>query len=376
MPPIWKIRRELNRLAFEPFRWTKEAGQRLYLRRYYDLVQSRQIRLSAGALDLGQEACIYLIFPTKGVLPSHVRALRTLVDAGITPVAVSNLPLSDNDRELLYPLTMQVIERPNVGYDFGGYRDGVLELAERLPALNRLWLMNDSTWLIPQPTNWFEDARKLNVDFVGATSNFAMPRVDPERFRDISWTFSNTHRNFHYASYALGIGSRILSDDDFLDFWKKLEIRNDKSRTVRRGEIGLTQFVLKKGFRHAATHEVDKLHTELAELDDLEIDQITQDLVIPPSTRLEEQRRSVLNSDPSSPEGRKDREAFILTAVSRHAAGYVLPAYTVKYRGFQFLKKSPVGSSDEAARTMRAIIARIGGDAGAEIAAEAQLISS
>ncbi|MEM7317425.1 MAG: hypothetical protein AAF408_00235, partial [Pseudomonadota bacterium] len=68
-------------------------GRRLYVRRYYDHVLARQIKRRSGAMTLGQEIGIYLIFPTDGVLPSHLRALREMKTAGITPLVVSNLPL-------------------------------------------------------------------------------------------------------------------------------------------------------------------------------------------------------------------------------------------------------------------------------------------
>ncbi|WP_082029635.1 rhamnan synthesis F family protein [Tateyamaria sp. ANG-S1] len=375
MPPLWKIRRELLRLISAPVRGATELVRSLYLRRYYDGVLARRIKRHQGVLPLGPEIGIYLIFPSNGVLPSHLRMLREMVASGISPFVVSNQPLSDTDRMLLTPLSAWVLERPNVGYDFGGYRDGVLEIADQLPSLSRLWLINDSVWLVPQKTSWFDDARTLGVDFVGATSNFAMPRVDPEKFREIKWSFSVHHRNFHYASYALGIGQSILQHPGFLRYWKQLEIRNDKSRTVRRGEIGLSQWVLKRGFSHGATYEVECLDAELTAMNDFEIDQIASDLIIPSSPRLEAERQRVLKSIPTNHTGRKDRIAIILSAVSRQASGYVLPGYSLRRRGFQFLKKSPLAASPQVAQSMHKLISRIEGEAGAEIYAEAQLIS-
>ncbi len=376
MPPLWKIRRELLRLFYAPFRGTVEFVRMLYVRRYYDSVLSRQVKRHSGTLPLSQEIGVYLIFPSHGVLPSHLRMLREMKAAGIAPFVVSNLPLSEENRAQLAPLAAFILERPNVGYDFGGYRDAVLELVDQLPDLKRLWLLNDSTWLIPQPTSWFEDARALNVDFAAATSNFATPRVDPDRFRDIDWAFSVDHKNFHYASYALGIGSKILRDSDFLTYWQKLEIRNDKSRTVRRGEIGLSKWVLAKGYSHRATCEVDRLDIELAVLDDVEIDCIAHDLIIPENPWLESQKTRILQSNPNSPNGRDDRIALILMAVSRHACGYVLPGYTLRRRGFQFLKKSPLKQSSQTVQSMHRLISRLDEEIGAEISSEAEMISS
>ena len=370
--PLWKLKREFARLGRKIAHAPIEFLRMLYVRRAYDLTRIWKTSIHIGQQATTGEIGIYLIFPKDGILPSHVSALKDMIEAGIAPFVVSNLPLDAEDLERLSPYAWQIMERPNFGYDFGGYRDAVLELAPRLQELDYLWIINDSAWFVPQARSWFDCARALGVDYCGATSNFAMPRADPERFREISWNFRTDHRNFHYASYALGIGPRILCDSAFLSYWKKLEIRNDKTRTVRRGEIGLTQWVIKRGFSHRATCEVDRLDAELLEMPDNEIDRITRELVIPDDDRLEQVKRDVLVSDHTSTIGRADRIACILAAVSRRASGYALAGYTLRCKGFQFLKKSPLWLSKEGACVTLQIIDRIDGERGVEIAHEAR----
>lgn len=326
-------------------------------------------------MPLRNEVGIYLIFPETGVLGSHYHMIDEMNSQGISPFVVSNLPLREEERIQLLPKVFRLMERPNVGYDFGGYRDGILDLAPVLGSLERLWLLNDSVWLVPQSRSWFEDAREMSVDFMAASSNFAMPRVDPVKFKEIQWGYLTTHRNFHYASYALGFGLKIIQNSDFLDFWKFYELRNDKTRTVRRGEIGLTQWVLKCGFSHGATFGIAKLNQELDLLNASEIDQIARDLIIPEDITLEAIKAEVLLSDPDSASGRADRVALILTAVARQASAYALPAYTLN-RGFQFLKKSPLWLSSESSVAMLRLIERIEGPVGVQIRSEAQKLKS
>lgn len=375
LPPRWKIQRELVRAARKALKLPPELLRRVYFRRYYDWILSHQIKRSSGTLTLGSEIAIYLIFPKSGILPSHISALKQMVAAKISPIVVSNQPLGTDDKTAISPYCALIIERPNFGYDFGGYRDGVLEVANRFETLDRLWLLNDSVWMFPRQSTWFDDARELNVDFAAATSNFAMARVDAADFRDITWKFQVTHRNFHYASYALGVGSAILKDPNFLKYWRKLEIRNDKTRTVRRGEIGLSKWVLKHGYSHRATCEVDTLDKELMDLTDTELDSVVRDLVIPGvipgDIAMDDVKTDVLRLNVSSCNGRSDRVALILTAVSRYACVYSLPAYIMRYRGFQFLKKSPLWLSPISAGLMLKIISRIPGDVGDEILQEA-----
>lgn len=133
--PTWKIKRELQRMQHSGTSFFSELVRRLYFRRYYDLVTSKEIRRSNGAAPLQREVAIYLIYPGRGILASHLFMLRELQREGISPIVVSNLPLRHQDRDRLLDTATLIIERPNVGYDFGGYRDGILDIAETLPAL-------------------------------------------------------------------------------------------------------------------------------------------------------------------------------------------------------------------------------------------------
>ncbi|MGI8397227.1 rhamnan synthesis F family protein [Agrobacterium deltaense] len=369
----WKMRRELKRLGKQLLNLPGEVLRWVYFRRWYDFQTSRAIRRTSGHISIGDEVGIYLIFPKNGLLATHLTMIEEMRQAKISPVIVSNLPLSEDDRAQLIPIVARIIERPNVGYDFGGYRDGFLELAPELACLEKVWMLNDSVWLVPQSTSWFNAARALNTDLVAATSNFAMQKVDPHRYREITWKYSTSHKNFHYASYAIGFGKRILRDPEFMRYWRKLQITNDKTRTVRRGEIGLTQWALRHDFSHAATYDVSKLDEELSRCENIEIDRIARELVIPDDAALESLQEDVLRTDFNTEGGRLNRIALILTTVSRRASAYALPAYSLR-RGFHFLKKSPLWLSSGGATAMAKLIAKIEGPMGDDIRSEAIML--
>lgn len=126
--PIWKIKRELAR----PIQQLKQLPQRvstfLFAKHYYDWFLAGKLCAYEGDIDTTQKIAIYLIFPNKGLLKSHLIALKSLVDDNYTPIVVSNLPLNDEEKAVILQNCCLLIERPNFGYDFGGYRDGVLEL--------------------------------------------------------------------------------------------------------------------------------------------------------------------------------------------------------------------------------------------------------
>jgi lipopolysaccharide biosynthesis protein len=363
----WKVKRELLRIGKTAQDATAELVRKLYFRRHYDLVTRKTIKRTPGAVPLGKEVAIYLVFPDSGLLASHLCMLSELRQAGISPIVVSNLPLSDEDRDRLHDDVYTIIERPNVGYDFGGYRDGILELAENLHRLDRVWLLNDSAWLVPQATSWFEHARAMGNDFVGATSSFSIlrktllgtKRWNISDYRSIIWTHDPNNRDFHYASYALCIGSAILRDRKFMSYWEKLDIRNDKKRTVRRGEMGLSQWVLKHRYTHAATFEINHLDKELEELSDTELDRVARELVIFRGTELAALKTRVLALQPNSLEGRAERTGLILTAVARQGSVYALAIYILRRHHFPFLKKSLLSLSSDGPGTLLEFIASL-----------------
>ncbi len=378
--PFWKIKRELHRLRREGQGFLRELPRKLYFRRYYDLVSRKAIRRTIGKSTLQGEVAIYLIFPENGVLDSHLFMLRELQRDGIDAVVVSNLPLTDDDRDRLLETAARIIERPNVGYDFGGYRDGILDIAEILPELDRVWLLNDSVWMVSKSVSWFAQARAMNKDFTGATSSFSIlrktmlgaRRYEATDYRNIIWRHQPENPSFHYGSYALCIGKAILQDARFLNYWRKLEIRNSKKHTVRRGEIGLSQWALRHGYSHGATHEIDCLPQELSELSDAELDQTARELILFKDTALAGIRPDVLLTDASSANGRAERMGLILTAVARHGSAYALALYDLRYTTFPFLKKSPLWLSSDGPTRMLKLTADFSTPRNSHIALEAR----
>lgn len=369
--PSWKLKRELTRLLKQTLRLVPNTWEYLTLTRQYDGTLSNRQKRHQGDKTIASEVAIYLIFPKNGVLKSHLQMLEALNGEGIAPVLVSNQPLSSTDIEELRPHCALIIERPNIGYDFGGYRDAILELEAYLPDLDRLYILNDSVWMIDAEKSWFQDVREADKDFCGATSNFGIRRYSEVDFREIVWEYTPDHWNFHYASYALAVGKNILRDPDFVQYWKQFRLSNNKKKTVRRGEIGLSKWVKENGYTHAATCDVHDLDDELQSLEPEVLDQVTRHLIIPEKPRVLRKRNDVLESDFNSPEGVSDRVNIILTAVSLQAVGYVMPYYSIRFRGFQFIKKSPLWLSRDSAATTLRILETLEGPLGRQACLEA-----
>lgn len=326
----------------EARRWPGRALNHLFGTAWYDRVLSSKRRIHPGHVAAGDRYAVYLIFPKHGLQPSHLKVLQDLIARDHAPVVVSNLPLSAADRTALVALAHAVIERPNYGYDFGGYRDGVLFLASSLPAAEQLVLLNDSVWTLPGPHgHWLDQVQRTRGSIVGAVANYCV-RFDAGAPRTSApWTYDHDNDGFHYCSFALAFRRDALSDPAFLRFWKKLKLTNDKLTTIQRGEIGLGQWIRHSGHTHCATFDLSGLDRALDRLDTDRIRAIAERLIVPQDPVLRARIARLLN-DPELGQQRQALIALVLEVTAATGAAYALPDYATKEGAYPFLKKSPL----------------------------------
>lgn len=368
---LWKLKREMARLFAQIISGPSAAVQYFMGTPYYDHVLARQKKQWEGAIPIVDKVAVYLIFPQKGVLQTHIRALEYMRDAGYAPVVVANHTLSAADRQGLIPLSASIIERVNFGYDFGGYRDAMLALAPKIKTLKRLVLLNDSTWFpLPGASDWLAEAEALDVDFSAAIWAGAIPRPAPWDFEKIEWSIDKSRRNFHYASFALGFSQRILRDESFMHFWRNLRLTQKKNRTVRRGEIGLTSWVLRHGYSHGATTELLDFGTRLAAMPDGDLRAMLRSIIIFDDQEMEAIRKKTLNAPDGVTHDRQRIEKLIMTIVARRGASYALGDYLIRHEGFTFLKKTPLLAERAAPGKLFKLVHSLQGPIGAEILAE------
>ena len=366
----YKIKRELRRIINQPKQWPSDFLSYVGGARYYDWFLAKNSIVKPGEQDFGDNVAIYLIYPSNGLKPSHLRTLQYLTRKQYSVVVVCNLALRRDDEQQILPLCHRYIQRPNYGYDFGGYRDGVLSALSGSDRPKRLILLNDSTWFpITDHTDWLEDVVELDLDFAAAASNFGVPRPDPSDFKNMKFNYRVDHRRFHYCSFALAFGSRILNDPDFTKFWKKFPLTNKKKSTVRRGEVGLTAWVLKKGYSHGSTFDTASLEQSLRSLPDERLDDVIQHLIVPEDERMKHALNQALeNLDSLS---KDDRIKLVLTTVARQGVSYASAYFNIFEQGFPFLKKSPIRLDPKSRETTMTILQKLNSVAANEAREEA-----
>lgn len=183
----------------------------------------RKVTPGKRSLEGAKDVCVVVHFDRGGRVHDFLMYhLYQLHACGFELVIVSNSPrLDPDDMERLKAISALVVERENVGYDFGAWKDGIALIPD-LHALDRLLLVNDSVYgPIHHVSSVLERMGPEDGDMWGATDNW-----------DVS---------FHLQSYFLLLHSAAIRSKTFARFWADVRYVQSKTWVVRRYEIGLTR---------------------------------------------------------------------------------------------------------------------------------------
>lgn len=328
LPPLWKLKRELYRVA-------EKANERLPLQYMQDLVRQRHhdmrlgkvLRETAGALSLSNRVAIFILYQPKGIAESTYFTLDHMAWAGWSVVVVSNTPLRPADREQLASKSAQVIERPNVGYDFGAYREGWRWLERQAHQPQRMILMNDSTWF---PLRAGDDSlarmEAMDADLTGHV-------FKTEKTED--------HGRDHIESHLLMFGPRALANPAIRSFMKRYVMSSSKSATIRRGEKGISQAAMASGLTVKALFGREEMVALFAGLSDDDLLVAVRNLAMHNDAGRDAREAWLA----AAAEGRPWREAFLtwtfreLSNSRQHLVGATFIDPAISFGGLGYLKK-------------------------------------
>lgn len=263
LPPWWKVKRELKRARDKIARAVGRAVVEPPRQWLYDRAAHRNERLTQGRLPLTGRVAVLVLYQPRGIAASLRLTLDHLAAEGWSVLAVSNAALSDADRTLLQEKAALVLERPNVGYDFGAYRAGVrrLELLGHRP--ERLILMNDSTWF---PLREGDDTlRRMEALGVGMAGHIFKTEGTPE--------------NDHVESHLLMFDAKALAHPALTAFWRDYLMSSDRVLTIRHGEKGLTRAARDAGLGPSGLIDRETMVARLTALDDASLLRMLGDVV-------------------------------------------------------------------------------------------------
>lgn len=314
----WKVRRELGRLG-QQFRGIGEALSNPKKQQLLDRVVAAGLPFTEGMLPVSDKIALVLIYQPSGLADSLLATCRWLASAGYAPFLVSNAPISRQDRSRIAEVVWRAVERPNFGYDFGGYRDGLTCLKQWGLDPEEVLILNDSIWLPVLPT----------TDLLGRLS-----RTPAE----IAGTILRTRGNEQFLeSYLYRIRRSALTHPAFTAYWTGLRLTSNKYYVIRRGERGFGAAMRGAGLRLAGVYDDDGLARQIAKQDDAFLRKALRYGAYIEAAFAAERDRLLKSAG-------TDWRAEVLAHVNRVLAkrpGYSsFPYAMVRLNGFPLLKKS------------------------------------
>jgi hypothetical protein len=337
--PGWKVRRELGRLG-QQLRAIPEAIWEPFARRAHDRALARGFPQVDGGVALGPKVALVLCWQPRGLAPSFLAMLDHLVASGYAPFVVSNAALSAADRQALYPRLWRAVERPNFGYDFGGYRDGLFLLRRWGIRPDRLVIVNDSIWFPLWP------------------GDQTLHRAEAAPF-EVTGTILRQRGDLAFLeSYFFSIRGAVLDHPGFRAFWDGLRLTSNKYKVIRRGERGFGVALKAAGIAMGPLFPQADFDAAMARLEPGDLRQVLVHMAaVDPEVAAE---GAALARAPQSPDWPVQARAFMARVLQKTQTYSAFPVVAAGHLGYPVLKKSadPV-SAEWRAAFLRAVDAGV-----------------
>lgn len=325
----WKLRREMGRIR-QQLRGIPEFFTEPLLRRRHDAQRHAMLLAERGQIAQGAKVALLLVYQPKGISAATVWTCQHLVAKGYAPLIISNAPLSADDKARLLPWVWRMTERPNFGYDFGGYRDGIWLLSQWRTNPDTLIILNDSIWFPLNANETLIDRMEASeADFVGAL------QLDPLRQTE---NIPAKKRPF-FGSFFLMVKRGALQHAAFTSFWDQYQITSNKYKTIRRGERGFSHALMDAGIRSEAIYTRSALDRHIGSIPNLAMQQFLKDLVTI-DERIEAEIAHCIATFSDTEAWRKQAQTAALAATEKQNVLATAPIASLTIFEVPYLKKS------------------------------------
>lgn len=195
----------------------------------------RSANVQGRSVDATEKVCIFSHFDGDSVVRRYVfEYVRAIVSCGFSVLFVSTADrITQEDRDRLEALGIDVHLRENKGLDFGSWQYGMTVLGD-MEHIDQLLLANDSVFGPLFDLKFMVDQMNgTDADFWGVTDSY--------------------EGNWHLQSYFLCFHSNVVRSRVFRDFFTQDFGSLSKQQIIIRGEIALSQRLTRAGFYGAAS---------------------------------------------------------------------------------------------------------------------------
>ena len=188
--------------------------------------------------DYTRPVCLFCSYDYKSIVRKNVyQYLDALALAGFNIIFISSSDdIAISDLQKLSRCCVRIINRENKGYDFYGWKTG-LEKYARYKDHAGLLLANDSViGPLFSISNIVTTLENYDADVIGMTDSF---QFHP-----------------HLQSYFLYCKKNVVLSEEFLRFFKEVDILELKNAVIRKYEVGFSR-LLRHRFRLAALYGLE-----------------------------------------------------------------------------------------------------------------------
>jgi len=167
-------------------------------------------------------------------LLQHIKYLYSKV------VFISNSLLDEQQKSRLTGLYSSIILRENKRFDFGAWKDALLQEGwDNLAAYDNITLMNDSCFgPLYDIEIMYSQMEQKNVDFWGIADHRGTNAGMPRKYRTLQT---------HIQNYFMCFTKRVIQAEVFRSFWNKFNYEKDVH--IQKYETCLTDLLKKMGFK-------------------------------------------------------------------------------------------------------------------------------
>lgn len=230
---IKKINRKLYVLEFKIYSF-------FYLKiksyiKYYFFISKKlrtdlysRIKIVSPKKDLNNYKKIFIFVSFSEKLSASSKCLLKIInESGYGVVHVNNRKTSTSDIEFLVNLDCLVIDRINLGRDFGAYKDIFLYLNQNniISNIDYLGFVNDSIQFIPG-----KNANSLKKEILDFEKSDSLALFSHQSYQISS----------HYQSFFKILKKEIFNLESYKKFWKTYKSLDYKQHLIHNGEIALS----------------------------------------------------------------------------------------------------------------------------------------
>jgi hypothetical protein len=317
--PGWKVKREILRLR-QQIAWYWEILHARRRTRQHDRDRPRLVKRHEGGQPADNRIAALLIFQPGAMPASILEECDLLTGHGYSVLVVSNGPLLPQARTDLLPHVWRLLERPNLGYDFGGYREAVMHLWDEGVEPEELLILNDSVWIV-------EDVFPAFLDRLGAME------------ADVTGAVLRSKKGKRWLeSYFFRFSKVALTHPGFRTFWQNYRLIDSKFGVIRQGERDFSVAINKQGLQIAALADNIAFLDRVGEAADEDL-QLALAYATPATGGLAEDRARLMAPTPE-PHWRTRALAHLKTTLSGgHVWTSQFPAVAVRLLDYPFVKK-------------------------------------